>query len=171
MDNEIKELEDRAFNLHSQATATTHIKTKESLMAEEAAINLKIEHLRTLQNEENEKQYSEKLQTLITENRNLIFFSVNGERIEIDKKGKVEIRFTPCGHTKTMQIARLQLHHHENNRIKFETWVRLLKTNTVYSGGLSCQECRENKKKRFQTLRRYTHKSIPKLSWELRALR
>lgn len=168
---EIEELEERTFMLGSQITSTTHRKTKESLMAEKSAINLKIDHLRILQDAENEEQYSEKHHTLIIENREFIFFSVNGERIFINPKGEVEFKYAPCGHKKHMPISDLRLHQHENNRIKFETWRRLLKENMVYNGAMKCEQCLKDKEKMFQQFRRHGTRPISKVSWELRALR
>jgi len=168
---EIEELQRRAFDLGSKITSTDHQPTKKSLIAEKAAIDLKLEHLRRHRTIEEEKQYSEKLETLIKENRLFISFSVNNQRINIDEKGKVQVTFTSCNHRKSFPITELRLSQVENNRTKFERWVRILKTNITYTGEMRCRECQKNKEQRFQRLRRRTKEPTPKIRWELRALR
>jgi len=169
--SEITELEARAFDVHCEISSTAHIRTKELLMAKKADIDRKLAELRSHRDIEEEKQYAEKLDTLIKENRLFISFAVNTERIPIDEKGKVQVTFKPCNHRKTFTITELRLSQMGNNRTKFETWVRILKSNIIHSGAMRCEECRKNKEKRFQTLRRYTHATPPQLNWELHALR
>jgi hypothetical protein len=67
MDSERRELEQRSFDLASQITSTQHKKTKDLLIAEKSSIDLKIQHLRNLQDQKDEEEYADKTEEFILE--------------------------------------------------------------------------------------------------------
>jgi len=170
VNEEIKELEQQVFDLHCHITAETHIPTRKKLSAEKAELKTRLSHLRTKKEQMENKEFTEKLEHLIRENRKLIFFAVRNTRISIPKNLTVELVFYPCGHTQKLYLPHLIKKHNLPVRSLFEEWTNLLKSNEIRScNRVECPQCR---KEHPSTLKGKSLIAEPlgRIGWTLRRL-
>lgn len=167
--NTLRDLEQEAFELHGRIMAERHLPSRTKLMAQESKLQQQINNLKLKQEEERELESDQKTDKRINENRDFIFFSVNGTRIHIEEDGTAEVTFKPCDHKTTIQVKSL-LNFRNNNRLMCDQWERLLKENVTINGRLNCSKCRKDKAKKLKLFRRYDDKAIGRALWILRRL-
>ena len=174
LDTQINDLQNQANKLHHLICCEPDILKKRPLMRQRSQILEKVGTLREKQNAIEQTIYTKKLNDLISENRDFIFFSVNNRRIQIQENGTVEVTFSPCKHKHKFPIKQLLTNYRVNPNHRegdtFGRWQRMMINNETYSGGMNCRQCRKDKEKRFAKLRRYNNKPIGRLSWILRKL-
>lgn len=170
----LEQLQDQSEKLHSRIMATTHVPTRKQLQTERAKILGQINILTDKKHRIEQAQYAKKLNDLISENRDFIFFSVNNARTQIQEDGSVEVTFSPCKHKHKFPIKQLLTNHQvEPNYREGDTlqrWQNMMRRNETYSGSMNCSQCRKDKEKRFNLLRKRNNKPIGRLTWELRKL-
>ena len=170
LDQKIAELEGQSFKLHADIMREPFLGHKKPLMAKRAKILQEINDLRLKKEELENKEYTEKLEDLIRENRELIFFSVRNTRIPIPEDLTVELVFHPCSHKEKWYLPNLLTKPHIPMKSLFEMWVHFLNSNEIRScSHVPCQECR---KERPSTLRGKSILAEPfgHIDWTLRRL-
>lgn len=150
----LKELQERAFDLHSEIIATPHLPTRRKLMQKRGKILTEIRILEAERDVDREKTAKKDLDELLTKTKPLLSVSINREKQQITEKLTVELTFQPCGHKRTLKLKELlrSFEFHQNKRVPtseerlLTTWKLLFEMNSTAQGTRNCRKCQADKK-------------------------
>lgn len=141
-----KQEEDISINMQGK-----NLREKRELEIEKGAVHEKIMELEVKKTEIQNKQAENKINILLTQNRQSIFFSVNMEKMQIPENLQIKLTFQPCGHTKEIplrEVLRAYEYREDHNIPRsnttlLELWKRVFEQGDVFEPTFSCEQCRK----------------------------
>jgi hypothetical protein len=150
VEKELANLQQQDQDLTISLRTTPDLRQKRKIEEQRNVIRSRIRELETKIQDVKEKEALEQLNKMLTENRYLLFLSVNGVKIEIPTDLKPEITFQPCKHKQKIFIAEiLRNPSYPSNVNLLQTWQRLLSEDSTITTMRLCPECQKEKQSKL----------------------